>query len=212
MLPVTDSTTDSENKSAIQFWFDFSSPYSYFAAEKIDALAASHQRIVHWHPILLGAVFQITNTVPLVQLPLKGGYSLRDFVRSARFLGLPFTMPAKFPLPTQQAARAFYWLCETDINVAHDFARALFRALFVHDRDISDLAVVCDVAASMGLDANALSLAVAQPEIKARLKSETDAAISQGVFGAPFFMVDNEPFWGVDRLPQLEKWLATGGF
>jgi 2-hydroxychromene-2-carboxylate isomerase len=64
----------------------------------------------------------------------------------------------------------------------------------------------------MGLDADALSLAVAQPEVKARLKSETDAAILKGVFGAPFFMVNDEPFWGVDRLPQLEKWLATGGF
>ena len=95
---------------------------------------------------------------------------------------------------------------------AHDFARAIFRALFVHDRDISDLAVVCDVAASMGLDPDALSLAVARPEVKAQLKSETDAAILKGVFGAPFFMVGDESFWGVDRLPQLEQWLATGGF
>ncbi|AJP49329.1 2-hydroxychromene-2-carboxylate isomerase [Rugosibacter aromaticivorans] len=200
------------NNLAIEFWFDFSSPYSYLAAEKIDALAASYQRIVHWHPILLGAIFQITNTVPLVQLPLKGDYSVRDFSRSARFFGLPFTMPSKFPLPTQLAARAYYWLCERDVTMAHNFARAVFRALFVDDRDISDLAVVCDVAATMGLDADALSLAVAQPEVKARLKSETDAAILQGVFGAPFFMVNNEPFWGADRLTQLEKWLATGGF
>lgn len=204
--------TDAANNSAIEFWFDFSSPYSYLAAEKIDALAANHQRIVHWRPILLGAIFQVTNAVPLVQLPLKGDYSVRDFARSARFLGLPFTMPAKFPLPTQQAARAYYWLCDHDVARAHDFARALFRALFVHDRDISDLAVVCDVAASMGLDADTLSFAVAQPEVKARLKNETDAAILKGVFGAPFFRVDDESFWGVDRLPQLEQWLATGGF
>ena len=96
--------TDTANHSAIEFWFDFSSPYSYLAAEKIDALAANHQRIVHWRPVLLGAIFQVTNAVPLVQLPLKGDYSVRDFARSARFLGLPFTMPAKFPLPPQQAA------------------------------------------------------------------------------------------------------------
>lgn len=208
MLPDVDVA----NQPAIEFWFDFSSPYSYLAAEKIDALAASYQRSVHWRPILLGAIFQITNAVPLVQLPLKGDYSMRDFARSARFLGLPFTMPSQFPLPTQQAARAYYWLCDHEMAKAHDFARAIFRALFVHDRDISDLAVVCDVAASMGLDADALSLAVARPEVKAQLKSETDAAILKGVFGAPFFMVGDESFWGVDRLPQLEQWLATGGF
>lgn len=204
--------TDTANQSAIEFWFDFSSPYSYLAAEKIDALAANHQRIVHWRPVLLGAIFQVTNAVPLVQLPLKGDYSVRDFARSARYLHLPFSMPSRFPLPTQQAARAYYWLCDHDVAKAHDFARTIFRALFVHDRDISDLAVVCDVAASMGLDADALSLAVAKPEVKARLKSETDAAILKGVFGAPFFRVDDESFWGVDRLPQLEQWLATGGF
>ena len=208
MLPDVDVA----NQPAIEFWFDFSSPYSYLAAEKIDALAASYQRSVHWRPILLGAKIQITNAVPLVQLPLKGDYSVRDFARSARFLGLPFTMPSQFPLPTQQAARAYYWLCDHEMAKAHDFARAIFRALFVHDRDISDLAVVCDVAASMGLDADALSLAVARPEVKAQLKSETDAAILKGVFGAPFFMVGDESFWGVDRLPQLEQWLATGGF
>jgi 2-hydroxychromene-2-carboxylate isomerase len=208
MLPDVDVA----NQPAIEFWFDFSSPYSYLAAEKIDALAASYQRSVHWRPILLGAIFQITNAVPLVQLPLKGDYSVRDFARSARFLGLPFTMPSQFPLPTQQAARAYYWLCDHEMAKAHDFARAIFRALFVHDRDISDLAVVCDVAASMGLDPDALSLAVARPEVKAQLKSETDAAILKGVFGAPFFMVGDESFWGVDRLPQLEQWLATGGF
>ena len=206
------SDAGAANNSAIEFWFDFSSPYSYLAAEKIDALAASYQRIVHWRPVLLGAVFQVTNAAPLVNLPLKGNYSVRDFSRSARYLNLPFTMPSKFPLPTQLAARTYYWLCERDVGMAHDFARAIFRALFVHDRDISDLAVVCDVAASMGLDADTVSLAVAQPEVKARLKNETDAAILKGVFGAPFFMVGDEPFWGVDRLPQLEKWLATGGF
>lgn len=208
MLPDVDVA----NQPAIEFWFDFSSPYSYLAAEKIDALAASYQRSVHWRPILLGAIFQITNAVPLVQLPLKGDYSVRDFARSARFLGLPFTMPSQFPLPTQQAARAYYWLCDHEMAKAHDFARAIFRALFVYDRDISDLAVVCDVAASMGLDPDVLSLAVARPEVKAQLKSETDAAILKGVFGAPFFMVGDESFWGVDRLPQLEQWLATGGF
>lgn len=206
------SDAEAANNSVIEFWFDFSSPYSYLAAEKIDALAASYQRIVHWRPVLLGAIFQVTNAAPLVHLPLKGGYSVRDFSRSARYLNLPFTMPSKFPLPTQLAARTYYWLCERDVDMAHDFARAIFRALFVHERDISDLAVICDVAVSMGLDADALSLAVAQPEVKARLKNETDAAILKGVFGAPFFMVGDEPFWGVDRLPQLEKWLATGGF
>jgi 2-hydroxychromene-2-carboxylate isomerase len=196
----------------IEFFFDFSSPYSYIAAEKIDALAAKHQRMVNWRPILIGAIFQKTNVVPLVHLPLKGDYSLRDFPRSARFHGLPFNMPAKFPLPTQSAARAFYWIAERDQKQARSFARAVFQALFVADRDISDLAVVLEIAAQMGIDSDDLSQAVASAEIKERLKQETENAFAQGVFGAPFFIIDKEPFWGADRLPQVEHWLTTGGF
>ncbi|MFZ2628944.1 MAG: 2-hydroxychromene-2-carboxylate isomerase [Rugosibacter sp.] len=196
----------------IEFFFDFSSPYSYIAAEKIDALAEKYQGTVNWRPILIGAIFQKTNAVPLVHLPLKGDYSLRDFPRSARFHGLPFNMPEKFPLPTQSAARAYYWIAERDLDKAHAFARAVFQALFVADRDISDLAVVLEIAAQLGIDSDDLSQAVASPEIKERLKNETENAFTQGVFGAPFFIIDKEPFWGSDRLPQVEHWLATGGF
>lgn len=196
----------------IVFYFDFSSPYSYIAAEKIDALAAKHGRRVDWRPILIGAIFQQTGAVPLVQLPLKGDYSLRDFPRSARFHGLPFKMPTRFPLPTQSAARAFYVLAERDALLARDFARAVFRALFVEDRDISDLAVVLEIAARFGIDSDELSQAVATSAVKEQLKRATETAAAQGVFGVPFFIVDQEPFWGADRLPQVDQWLATGGF
>ena len=196
----------------IVFFFDFSSPYSYIAAEKIDALAAKHGRRVDWRPILIGAIFQQTGAVPLVQLPLKGDYSLRDFPRSARFHGLPFKMPTRFPLPTQSAARAFYVIAERDALLARDFARAVFRALFVEDRDISDLAVVLEIAARFGIDSDELSQAVATSAVKEQLKRATETAAAQGVFGVPFFIVDQEPFWGADRLPQVDQWLATGGF
>lgn len=196
----------------IIFYFDFSSPYSYIAAEKIDALAAKHGRRVDWRPILIGAIFQQTGAVPLVQLPLKGDYSLRDFPRSARFHGLPFKMPTRFPLPTQSAARAFYVIAERDAALARDFARAIFRALFVEDRDISDLAVVLEIAARFGIDSDELSQAVAASAVKEQLKRATEAAAARGVFGVPFFIVDQEPFWGADRLPQVDQWLTTGGF
>ncbi|MBI2225012.1 MAG: DsbA family protein, partial [Betaproteobacteria bacterium] len=71
----------------IDFYFDYSSPYGYFAAMKIDDLAARHGRSVNWKPILLGAVFKVTGGKPLPSLPLKGDYAKRDMARSARFLG-----------------------------------------------------------------------------------------------------------------------------
>jgi len=196
----------------IEFYFDFSSPYSYIASEVIDGLAEKYGRNVKWRPMLLGVVFQKTGQPLLVNVPLKGEYSLRDFARSARYHGVPFTFPAKFPMSTVSAARAYYWLHGQDCQKARDFARAVFRAYWVDGRDISDLAVVQDIAASLGVDAAALAAGIATPEIKERLKVETDTALAKGMCGAPWFVVDKEPFWGADRLPQIEKWLQTGGF
>ena len=195
-----------------EFYFDFSSPYSYIAAEVIDGLAEKHGRKVKWRPMLLGVVFQKTGQPLLVNVPLKGEYSLRDFSRSARYFNVPFKFPAKFPLSTVSAARAYYWLHGQDCAKARQFARAVFRAYWVDGRDISDLAVVQEVAAGLGVDREALAAGIATPEIKERLKVETDTALAKGMCGAPYFVVDNEPFWGADRLPQIEKWLATGGF
>lgn len=196
----------------LEFYFDFSSPYAYLASEQIDALAARYGRQVKWRPILLGVVFRATGSAPLTEIPLKGDYSRRDFDRSARYLGLPFRFPSKFPLPTQAAARAYYWLHQQDCAQARAFAHAVFRALFVHDRDISDMAVVTELAVQAGADPAALAAAIRSEEMKARLRQECDTAIARGVFGAPFIFIDGEPFWGADRLPQIERWLAHGAF
>lgn len=205
-------TTGEALAEPIAFHFDFSSPYSYLASERIDDIAARHGREVAWRPLLLGIVFQHWKTASLIQQPGQGAYAPRDMVRSARYLDIPFHFPSRFPLPTQQAARAFYWLDDHDVAEARQFAHAVFHAYYVEDRDISAPATVLDIAATLGVDRSALSAALASQELKDRLKSENEAAIAAGVFGAPWIVVDGEPFWGADRLPQIEKWLETGGF
>ena len=196
----------------IDFYFDFSSPYGYFMAEKIDALAAAHGRSVCWRPILLGAVYKVTGDVPLPLKPLKGDYSKRDFERSARFLGLSCRIPDVFPIGTQVAARAFYWLDDHDPVEARRFALAALRAYFVDGRGITQESAVLDIAAAQGADRAALAEALAGDAVRNRLKDECAQAIARGVFGSPFVIIDGEPFWGVDRIPQLERWLETGGF
>ena len=69
-----------------------------------------------------------------------------------------------------------------------------------------------DVAEAGGADRSALTMALEDPAIKERAKREVDAAIAAGVFGSPYFVVDGEPFWGVDRMPMLEQWIRTGGW
>jgi 2-hydroxychromene-2-carboxylate isomerase len=196
-------------KPPIDFYFDFSSPYSYIASEWVDAVAARHGRAVKWHAILLGATFQAAELKSPVAYPMKREYSIRDFARSARFAGLPYLMPSKFPIPTQNAARVFWWLHDTGApERAVAWAHTGLRAVFTQDQDLSDTAVLRGVLADAGIDIAAAEAAYTDPVWKERLKRENDAAIAAGVFGAPFFFVDGEPFWGNDRRQQIEAWLS----
>ena len=198
--------------AAIDFYFDYSSPYGYFAAMKIDDLAAKNGRSVNWKPILLGTVFKVTGGQPLPMLPLKGPYALRDILRSARFHGLPYQQPSKFPVATQAPARAFYWVNDRDPALAKKLAQALYQAYFVQDRDISSPEITAAVAATLGLQRDEVLAALNDAAVKDRLKNEVDAAIKLGVFGSPYIVVDGEPFWGIDRFDQIEHWLARGPF
>ena len=162
-------------------------------------------------PILLGAVFKVTGRQPLPSVPLKGQYSKLDFARSARLFGVPYKTPSKFPIAGQTPSRAFYWLSDQDAAAAKRLALALYHAYFAEDRDISEPAVTVEVAGALGIDEARLAQALNDAAVKDRLRREVDAAIGQGVFGSPYIVVDGEPFWGADRLDQVEKWLATGG-
>jgi 2-hydroxychromene-2-carboxylate isomerase len=199
-------------RRAIEFYFDFSSPYSFVASEWIAALAARHGRTVDWRAILLGATFQAAELKSPVSHPIKREYSLRDFERSARFAGVPLHMPARFPISTQNAARIFWWLTSQDADRANHWARLCLRAYFVRGVDLSDPAALKELATEFGVDAALAESVWNDTTWKLALKGANEAAIAAGVFGAPFFIVDGEPFWGNDRRPQIERWLETGPF
>jgi 2-hydroxychromene-2-carboxylate isomerase len=196
----------------IDFYFDFSSPYGYLASTQIDALAGKHGRAVTWRPFLLGAAFKTTGQRPLTEQPLRGPYSLHDFHRSARLLGVPFKMPEPFPFPSLAACRAFYWLAEGDAVKARSLAKAVYAAAFGEGRDVRSVDTVAAIAEPLAIDPNALRAACEDPSVKDKLRVATEDAMARGVFGSPFVIVDNEPFWGHDRLDHVDRWLATGGW
>jgi len=196
----------------IQFYFDFASPYGYMAATKISALAAKHGRSVEWKPVLLGVVFKVTGGAPLPSVPLKGDYSRRDMERSARLFKVPFKLPSKFPIASQSPSRVIYSLESQGAQRQEQVTLALYRAYMVDDRDISSPETTADVAASVGLDRQSVLDVIADPVMKEKLKVETEAAIARGVFGSPYIIVDGEPFWGFDRLEQVDRWLQNGGW
>lgn len=199
-------------RSPIDFYFDFSSPYGYLAAKRIDGIAAKHGRGVNWRPHLIGATFAVTGSRPLVNIPMKGDYAIIDIARTARLHGIPFNPPGNFPFLSVAAARAFYWLDDRDPAQARDLAEALYDAAFGAGGDITKTDRIVEIAGGLGVDGAELRAALGDPAIKARLKGEVAAAIERGVFGSPYIFVDGEPFWGHDKLADVERWLETGGW
>lgn len=196
----------------IDFYFDFSSPYGYVAAHLIEPLAQRHIRAVRWRPILLGPAMKVSGNTPLADQPMKGAYMRHDVPRLCRRHGIPFAWPTPFPIATVAAARAIYWLTDQDPDRVAPFAKALYRAYFADGRNICAADVVLTIASEEGIDAEFMGEALQDPAVKDRTKAAVDGSIKLGVFGSPFFLVDEEPFWGVDRLPLMDDWMARGGW
>jgi len=194
----------------IEFYFDFVSPYGYLAATQIETLARHHGRTVQWHPFLIGVtVMQVMGLKPLMETPLKSDYLLIDRPRMAKILGVPLTIPDMRSVNSLAACRAFYWQNERDPEVARALAMRLLRRLWVDGRDITTTDAVAEEGESLGIDTGELRAAVEDVRIKALLRDAVDRAISKKVFGSPFFIVDGEPIWGVDRLWMVEYWLKN---
>jgi 2-hydroxychromene-2-carboxylate isomerase len=199
-------------RRVIEFWFDFSSPYGYFASETIEQFAAETGRTIVWRPFLLGVLFPKTNMAPLIQMPIRGDYARRDCDRIARLLGIPFCLPASHPYSAVKASRAYYWLEANRPDQAVAFAHAIFRAHFAKGDDPSETSVITDIANELNLSATELLNAIQDEAMKAELKRRVDEAVAKSVFGSPFFIVDGEPFWGWDRMQMMRQWIERGGW
>ena len=202
----------------LHFYFDFISPFGYFASLRIDALAARHGRRVLWHPMLLGvSVMKIMGLKPLLDTPLKGPYTARDVRRYARLhgitLGRATDAPMMNPLTT---GRAFAWASQHHPDAAKALAQAMLHAYWHDGLDLSEPAALlgmvlpADVLATFS--AAQLVVAAQSDEAAQLLRDEVDASLKVGVFGSPTVVVDGEMFWGVDKLEQVETWLARGGW
>ena len=190
----------------MQFWFEFASTYSYPAAMRIEAAAASRGVAIAWRPFLLGPVFLSLgwNDSPFNIYPPKGRYMWRDLERLAEKEGLPFRRPSRFPRNGLLAARVA--LVGVEEGWVAAFARAVMKANFAEDREIGEEAVIGAILGTLGLPA-AEVIARAQADAnKLALRCQTERAAELGLFGAPSFRVGEELFWGNDRLEDALAW------
>ncbi|MGE5545641.1 MAG: 2-hydroxychromene-2-carboxylate isomerase [Solirubrobacterales bacterium] len=196
----------------VEFYFDFASPYAYFASRRIDELVAPFGRPVRWRPILLGPAFAASRNARLIDQPLKGAYARHDWERVSRLTGIPYRFPEPFPVATLAPARVYWWLEAEAPALARRFAHAVFAAYFAEGRNIAEREVTADLAEGLGIGRSDALAAIEDPRWKAKLRQETEDAVARGVFGAPFVVVDGEAFWGWDRLDMVREWLTRGGW
>jgi 2-hydroxychromene-2-carboxylate isomerase len=191
----------------LDFWFDLASTYSYPTAMRIAPLAKAADVRVRFRPFLLGPIFKAQGwtTSPFNLYPAKGKYMWRDLARTCAELGVPFRRPDPFPQNSLLPARVA--LAGLDRGWGEDFCRAVLRAEFGEGRRIGEATVIADILADLKIDAqDALAAAQSDP-IKLKLRTETEAAGTLGIFGAPTFATaDKELFWGNDRLEQALRW------
>jgi 2-hydroxychromene-2-carboxylate isomerase len=189
----------------MEFWFEFASTYSYPTALRIEQLAGAAGVPLRWRPLLLGPIFreQGWNDSPFNIYPAKGRYMWRDLERICAELQIPLRRPSQFPRNGLLTARLACWF--QDEPWLPEFVRQVYRANFEHDRDISDRAVIAAILRDVGQPPDTLAMADA-PEAKDKLRAQTEHARQRGIFGAPSFTIDQELFWGNDRLSAALAW------
>jgi 2-hydroxychromene-2-carboxylate isomerase len=191
----------------LDFWYEFASTYSYPAALRIEALAKERNVDIAWRPFLLGPIFKAQgwDTSPFNLFPLKGAYMWRDIERLCDAQGLRFRKPDPFPQSSLLAARLA--LTDEVTSARPEYSRAVYLAEFAHGVRIDDEAVLGDIVASLGRDADAALAQTRSDEVKLRLRRATDEAMRLKLVGAPSFVTrEGEVFWGNDRLEMALDW------
>ena len=161
--------------------------------------------------VLLGiTVLKIMGLKPLMETPLKSDYLAHDKPRMAKLLGVPFNDRDLSGVSGVNAARGFLWLKHHYPTLAVPYARRVFERLFVRGEDITAAQPLAEEAVALGIERNSFLEAIASQAMKDALRQSVDDAVARNVFGAPTYIVDNEPIWGADRLWMLEHWLQHG--
>lgn len=192
----------------ISFYFDFVSPYSFLAWDELLQIAARNQAELRIVPVLLAGLLNAHGQKGPAEIPAKRDYVFIDLLRWCHKRGETIQGPPAHPFNPLSALR----LCEAvgDTNNRVRVADALFFACWRKGQDISDKTVLARLLDELGLDAKTLMAEIETSNIKERIKQNTNEAISLHVFGVPTFVVDNELFWGHDRLCHLEDYLKGG--
>jgi 2-hydroxychromene-2-carboxylate isomerase len=193
----------------VDFYYDFSSTNSYFAAFMLPEICARSGATMRWLPLHSAGLFRGTGFDVMAMTPRKARYLWRDHARFAEATGLPFRRPSRFPIKTALALRCVLAVdrpgTKDEDRGRMDLSQALFRSYWERDENIADPEVLAGLISGIGLDPGAIIDRANSQEIREALREVTSRAAERGVFGVPTFFVKDEMFWGKDRLDFAEQ-------
>jgi 2-hydroxychromene-2-carboxylate isomerase len=184
---------------ALDWYYDFISPYSYLQCATFPALPAGVQ--VRLKPVLFGALLDQAGTLGPAEIPGKREHTYRQTLWLARRHGVPMRLPPRHPFNPLSVLRL-----AVAIDAPLATVRRIFDFIWAEGRDPSDPSEFATLANSLGV-ANA-GARIADQSVKARLKSNTDEAIAAGVWGVPTFAIDGFCFWGFDSVQMMLDYLT----
>lgn len=194
----------------LEFFFDCSSPWTYLAFHRIEALAAETGAALEWRPFLVGGVFNTVNRSVYEQrehpVPAKARYYLKDLQDWARFYGLRIGSPPVFPVNSVKAMRGCFVALEEQRLPA--YARAVFETYWGELEDISQDDILERIVRRVGLDPTAFFAKITNAAYKEKLRANTDELIARSGFGSPTMFVDGDDmYFGNDRLVLVREGL-----
>jgi 2-hydroxychromene-2-carboxylate isomerase len=193
--------------TTVDFYFDPVSPYVWLASEQLGRISATGTRIV-CRPILLAGLLDAHGTRGPAEVPAKRAYLYRDVMREAARLGLEFRGPPMHPFNPLPVLRAAHAIEKSGLRLT--CVRALMSAICSEGIDPTDPDALGSILTSCGANAEAVLSALESAPIKQKLRDETQAALDAGVFGVPTFRLQDQLFWGADRVDAV-LWALEGG-
>lgn len=195
-----------------QYFFAPHSPWSYLGHARLVELARRHGAQIELRPFDLSRSFAVSGGLPLAKrAPQRQAYRLAELARWSQFLQVPLNVQPKFfPVSPDLAARLIIATrLALGVEVALELSQAIMRGLWAEDKNIGDEETLVQIANSCELDGRMLFKSSQTASVQAEYDRNTDEANAASVFGAPWYIVDGESFWGQDRLDFVERALAA---
>jgi carboxymethylenebutenolidase len=195
----------------IDYYASLNSPWTHLGAARLERMAAAHGASVRIFSVDFSTIFASSGGLPLPKrAPQRQAYRMMELRRWRDHLGVPIKLePKHFPSSESLSAPCVIALRETEGDApAIALAHRVLRAVWEEDRDAGDPATLAALIAECGHDPERLMALGAEPRWAERRMSDSHAALARGVFGAPSYVIDDEIFWGQDRLDFVERRLA----